>query len=63
MTAIIVKFKFPETKTAENNAAAEVYIAKKRSKSEESNDCTTEESVIENPSKRIKTEAAMWIDN
>jgi len=59
MTAIIVKFNFPEAKTAENNAAAEVYIAKKRSKSEENNDCTTEESVIENPSKRIKTEAAM----
>lgn len=59
MTAVVVKFKFPEAETAENNAAAEVCVTEKRSKPEESNDHKTEENVIENPCKRTKTETAM----
>lgn len=59
MTAVIVKFKFAEGKIGENNAAADACVMEKRSNTEESNDCKPEENVIENPCKRVKTEAAM----
>ncbi|EZA47064.1 hypothetical protein DMN91_001451 [Ooceraea biroi] len=60
MTAVIVKFKFLGAETAEGTAVTtEVCVTEKRSNPEENNDHKTEETTLENPCKRTKTETAM----